>query len=258
MKHAARLRTVAGGSLDVAVVLGTGLSEALDAHARFSRTPFTAFGGMPVAALAGHAAQVLIGTWHDRRIVVFAGRVHLYQGFSAQDVTYNVRLAHAAGARTLVLTNAAGALSAKLSAGDLMLISDQLNLTGSNPLAGTGEFAPFVDMTDAYSARLRQLAKAAAPRKRGLRRGIYAGVSGPSYETPAEAAMLRSLGADAVGMSTVLETIQARALGMEVLGLSVITNVVGAPASHQRVTEVAAQAAPRVAEFLDGLLAALQ
>jgi purine-nucleoside phosphorylase len=237
--------------IDVAVVLGSGLSELLGERAAFERLAYADI-GMPVAALAGHAGHALTGTWHGKRVLAFAGRVHGYQGFGAAEVTRNIAIAADAGAKTVLLTNAAGAVNSELRAGDLMVIADHLNLSGMNPLAGSGLTNPFINMTDAYSPRLRALAHQIDG---NLREGVYAGLLGPTYETPAEARYLRTIGADAVGMSTVLETIAARARNIDVFGVSLITNVVAAPeTSHAEVTDVAKQAAPRLAELLDALV----
>ncbi|GAC1658236.1 MAG: purine-nucleoside phosphorylase [Vulcanimicrobiaceae bacterium] len=257
-KSIKRIREMAGGTIEVAIVLGSGLSKAIDSKLKLVRMPFSKFEEMPFAALKGHAAEVLAGEWHGKRIAVFAGRVHLYQGFSPQDVTYNVRLAHACGARNLIVTNAAGGLNPAFTPGELMLLIDHLNLTGANPLTAQKSKNPFIDMGDAYAPHLRQLAKQAAQRTAPIREGVYAGVLGPTYETPAEARYLRILGADAVGMSTVLETIQARALGMFVLGFSAVTNTVGsAETSHAEVTAMAARSGARLAEILDGVIASI-
>lgn len=252
------IEAAAGGPVDVAIVLGTGLSSALRDRFSFTSIPYDKLLGMPVASLLGHAGEAMVGTWQGKRVVAFAGRVHLYQGFSPQQVTVNVRLARAAGARTVVLTNAAGALDATFTPGDLMLVSDHVNLTGRNPLIGMALDNPFVDMMDAYSSRLRELFRAGAEPDDRLREGVYAGLLGPNYETPAEARYLRTIGADAVGMSTVLETIVARALGLGVLGVSMITNVVAAPdTKHADVTNVAAACAPRLAGLLERFLSRL-
>lgn len=257
-KNIKRLREMAGGSVDVAIVLGSGLSKAIDAKVKLQRLAFSKFEEMPCAPLKGHASEVLTGDWHGKRIAIFAGRVHLYQGFSAHDVTYNVRLAHAAGARNLILTNAAGGLNPAFTSGELMLITDHLNLTGVNPLTAQKAKNPFIDMSDAYAPHLRQLAKQAAMRTAPIREGVYASVTGPTYETAAEARYLRILGADAVGMSTVLETIQARALGMFVLAFSAISNVVGAAdTNHTEVTAVASRTGARLADILDGVIASI-
>lgn len=241
------------GTIDIALVLGSGLSQVLAERADFKRIPFAKL-KLPVAKLAGHAGEALVGEWHGKRVLAFAGRVHGYQGFTAKDITRSVVLAHEHGAKQLLLTNAAGAINERFKAGDLMLISDHINLTGLNPLVGTKLDDPFVNMTGAYSERLR----AAARHIDGnLREGVYVGLLGPTYETPAEARYLRMIGADAVGMSTVLETISARAAGMEVFGVSLITNsVAAADTSHAEVQEIAKGAAVRLAALLDGVIAA--
>lgn len=255
-ENVSRLLQVTGGkNIDLAIVLGSGLSTALHERTDFARAPFAKFRGMPAATLAGHSGEILGGIWHRKRVVIFAGRVHLYQGFSAQDVTYNVRLASEAGASTLILTNAAGALNPSLAAGDIMLIKDHLNLTGHNPLVGMQLQNPFIDMLHAYDPALQSLAKEADP---ALREGVYASLVGPVYETPAEANYLRLIGADAVGMSTVLETIAARACKMRVLGLSLITNTVGAAeTTHAEVTATAERVAPRFANIVENVVSKL-
>lgn len=242
------------GEIDLALVLGSGLSELLGERAAFERVAYEDI-GMPIAALAGHAGHALVGRWHGKRVLAFAGRVHGYQGFGAADVTRNIAIAADAGAKTVLLTNAAGAVNPEFKAGDLMVIADHLNLSGMNPLAGSGLANPFVNMTNAYSPRLRELAHSIDA---DLREGVYAGLLGPTYETAAEARYLRAIGADAVGMSTVLETIAARARNIEVFGMSLITNVVAAPdTSHAEVTDIAKVAAPRLATLLDTLVARL-
>ena len=241
------------GKVDLALVLGSGLSEILADRKVSRRIPFAEL-KLPVAKLAGHAGEALIVDWNGKRVLAFAGRVHGYQGFSAGEITRAVGLAHESGAKQLLLTNAAGAINERLRAGDLMIISDHINLTGLNPLLGAELDDPFVNMTDAYSPRLRAAAKTIDA---NLREGVYAGLLGPTYETAAEARYLRVIGADAVGMSTVLETIAARAAGIEVFGVSLITNsVAAADTSHAEVTGVAKRAAPRLAKLLDGVVAA--
>jgi purine-nucleoside phosphorylase len=252
---ASKLEDAAGGHIDVAVVLGSGLSSALRDVMPHVSLPYDILLGMPVASLRGHAGEVLVGTWHGKRIAAFAGRVHLYQGFSPMQVTTAVRLAQAAGAKLLVVTNAAGSVNPQFEPGDLMLISDHLNLTGRNPLIGWPHDNPFVDMSDAYSSRLRAMVKTVATPEHRLREGVYAGLQGPNYETPAEARYLRTIGADAVGMSTVLETIFARFLGMGVLGLSMITNVVAAQGTaHSDVTEMGARTGAVMADLIGRFL----
>jgi purine-nucleoside phosphorylase len=252
---ASKIEEAAGGRIDLAVVLGSGLSSALRDVMPHVSLPYDTLLGMPVASLRGHAGEVLTGTWKGKRIAAFAGRVHLYQGFSPMQVTTSVRLAQAAGASMVILTNAAGSLSETIAPGDLMLISDHVNLTGRNPLAGWPHDNPFVDMADAYSARLRAIAKSVALPEHRIREGVYAGVLGPNYETPAEARYLRTIGADAVGMSTVLETIFARFLGLGVLGISMITNMVAAEGTaHEDVTGMGARTGHLLAELLGRFL----
>ena len=258
-RNAERIVKAAGGPIDAGIILGSGLSNALAAKADFTRIGYDELEEIPIAALAGHAGEALAGTWNGKRILAFAGRVHLYQGFTAQQVAFNVALAAAAGARTIIATNAAGGLNAGFMPGDLMLIADHINLSGQNVLTGSGLENPFIDMMNAYSPRLRELARRADPGDgRPLQEGVYASLPGPTYETPAEARYLRTIGADAVGMSTVHETILARSKGLEVLGISLITNLVGAPeTSHEEVTIVAKQSASRLADLIDGVVAAL-
>ncbi|MFN2450130.1 MAG: purine-nucleoside phosphorylase [Candidatus Baltobacteraceae bacterium] len=239
------------GEIDLAIVLGSGLSQTFAEHAGFNTVAYADI-GMPVAALAGHAGHALVGRRHGKRVLAFAGRVHTYQGFDARDVTRNVNIAADHGAKTILLTNAAGGLNPGFHAGDLMIITDHLNLMGMSPLAGSGLMDPFVNMTGAYSTRLRRIAHQRDPH---LREGVYAGLAGPAYETPAEARYLRTIGADAVGMSTVLETIAARARNMEVFGVSLITNAVGAAGtSHAEVTGAALASASRMQQLLDALI----
>jgi purine-nucleoside phosphorylase len=252
---ASRIQEAAGGPLDVAIVLGSGLSSAFREAFTHVSIPYDALLGMPVATLRGHAGEILAGNLRGKKVAAFAGRVHLYQGFSPSQVTTSVRLAHAAGARMMILTNAAGSLREDLQPGDIMMIKDHINLTGRNPLVGWSCENPFVDMADAYSARLRAIAQSVAAPALNLREGVYAGLQGPSYETTAEAHYLRTIGADAAGMSTVLEAIFARFLSMGVLGFSMITNVVAAPGtSHVDVTEQGARTGPVLADLLSSFL----
>ncbi|HUA10137.1 MAG TPA: purine-nucleoside phosphorylase [Candidatus Acidoferrales bacterium] len=252
---ASRLQDAAGGPIECAIILGSGLSSALrDSFAHVS-IPYDTLLGMPVATLRGHAGEVLCGTLRGKRVAAFAGRVHLYQGFSPMQVTTGVRLAHAAGARVLILTNAAGSLREDFVQGDVMMIADHINLTGRNALIGWPHENPFVDMADAYSSRLRGIVRSVATPEHRLREGVYAGLQGPNYETAAEAAYLRTIGADAVGMSTVLEAIFARFLGMGVLGFSMITNMVAVPGtSHVDVTEQGALTGPVLANLIGRFL----
>jgi purine-nucleoside phosphorylase len=210
---------------DVAVVLGSGWAPAADALGSGDDIPLAGLGGFPAVSVPGHAAAVRSVRVGQLRVLVFLGRVHLYEGHSVDTLVHGVRTAVAAGCRVVVLTNAAGGIREDFSVGQPVLVSDHLNLTGRSPLAGepppAGYPSRFTDLTDLYSARLRALALAADP---GLAEGVYAALPGPHYETPAEIRMLRTLGADLVGMSTALEAIAARHLGAEVLAISLVTN----------------------------------
>jgi purine-nucleoside phosphorylase len=190
----------------------------------------------------------------ERRVLVFVGRIHAYEGHDLRHVVHPVRAACAAGARTIVLTNAAGSLREDFAVGQPVLISDHLNLTGRSPLIG----AHFVDMVDAYSPRLRAIAHEIDP---ALAEGVYAGLSGPQYETPAEIRMLRTMGADLVGMSTVHETVAARAAGAQVLAVSLVTNfaagMTGQPLSHDEVLEAGRQSATLMGSLLAGVISRL-
>ncbi|MGH7660185.1 MAG: purine-nucleoside phosphorylase [Vulcanimicrobiaceae bacterium] len=244
----------AGGELDFAIVLGTGLSALVtDLISGATKIPYSEL-GFPHATLPGHAGEAIVGSWRGKRVAAFAGRLHLYQGFDARTVTAPVALAREAGAGTLVVTNAAGGLNQQFQAGDLMLIVDQINMTGTSPLVGTEDPSPFVDMLKAYDPALADVARRRAAQLRvGLAEGVYLGLLGPAFETPAEARWLRSI-ADAVGMSTVLETIRARRLGMRVLGISVITNVVGKPSAHGDVIAQCNASAPNLSRLLDAIV----
>ncbi len=213
---------------------------------------------MPVSRIVGHAGNLVIGEVRGMPVAAMQGRVHLYEGHSAADVVFGVRLMRLLCADTLVITNAAGGCGERLSPGDLMVIDDHINLTGTSCLVGENEDelgVRFPDMSEAYDRNLRALAgEVAAARGLTLAHGVYAGLLGPSYETPAEVRMMCRLGADAVGMSTVLEVIAARHMGMRVLGVSCITNLAAGisatPLSHDEVTETAT----RVRGAFEGLL----
>ncbi len=238
----------------VAVVLGSGLGGLAEEVADAVRLEAAEVPGMPVPRVAGHAGVLLAGRLADVPVLVLAGRVHSYEGYSAAEVAFAVRAAAAAGCRAMVATNAAGGLDPTLAPGDLMVLADHVNLLGDNPLRG----APaFIDMIDAYDPELRSVA-ARLGRERGmpLREGVYVAVPGPSYETRAEAAMLRALGADAVGMSTVPEVIAARAHGLTVAAISVITNRCGMPTTHEEVLEVTERARPHLRDLVLALLPA--
>jgi purine-nucleoside phosphorylase len=226
------------------IILGSGLGGLSKSIGNAVRVPFGEIPGFPEVTVAGHEGAVIVGSLGGREVVALSGRFHMYEGHPAALAAFPVRVFHALGARDLFVSNAAGGISPKLAVGDLMMISDHLNLMGTNPLVGEArkEEIRFPDMTDAYNPGLRWLLRTTAESLGiKLKEGVYAGLLGPSYETPSEVKMLRLLGADAVGMSTVPEVIVARALGMRVAGVSVITNaaagVTGAALSHAEVLE---------------------
>ncbi|MFB4297916.1 purine-nucleoside phosphorylase [Actinomadura sp. NTSP31] len=243
-------------SFDVALVMGSGWVPAADAlGAPDDELPVTLLPGFAPPAVEGHAGKIRIVEVGGHRALVFLGRTHLYEGHGVDAVVHGVRTALAAGAGTVVLTNAAGGLRPEHQrVGDPVLISDHLNLSGANPLTGPA----FLDMTEAYSARLRALAKEVDPT---LSEGVYAAFRGPTYETPAEIRMLRTMGADMIGMSTVLETIAARQGGADVLGLSLVTNIAaglsGEPLDHEEVLAAGRAAAGRMGELLGTVLTKL-
>lgn len=252
----ARIRSVSPATPRVAIVAGSGLGGLAERVEDAVSIPYSQLDGFPsVGNVVGHAGKLVSGTLAGVPVVVFAGRVHLYQGVTAHGAAYPARLAAALGAEVLVLTNAAGGIASDLAVGDVVVLSDHVNMTGDNPLcgwAGPEGGNPFVPMTDTWDAALRQAVLAAAPTS-GLhvREGVYFGLLGPSYETPAEVRMLRSLGADVVGMSTVMEAIAARALGLRLLGMSLVTNAAaGEGLAHSEVLEVGA----RSAVAMEGLL----
>ena len=240
------------GPHDVAVVLGSGWADVVEGLGDVVATWVAAdLPGFTPPSVGGHGGEVRSVRAGDRRVLVFTGRVHLYERHPASVVVHGVRTAAAAGCRTVVLTNAAGGIHPSFTVGQPVLISDHINLTGTTPLVGPA----FVDMTDAYSSRLRQVARSV---DRSLAEGVYAGLPGPSYETPAEIRMLEKVGADLVGMSTVLEAIAAREAGMEVLGVSLVTNVAagitGDALDHADVLATGERAKARVAELLGGVV----
>jgi purine-nucleoside phosphorylase len=259
---AAWLAQRVGGIPDVAVVLGSGLGDFADGLRDATVVAYAAIPNWPASTVVGHAGKLVIGMLAGRRVAALSGRAHFYEGHDMRTVTFATRAIARLGVRTLILTNAAGGINLSFKPGTLMLMEDHINLLGSNPLIGPNDdrFGPrFPDMTMVYSKRLRDLAVDAA-RDRGLAlaQGIYAAVHGPSYETPAEIRYLRTIGADAVGMSTVPEAIVARHMGVEVLGISCITNpaagVLPEPLVHDEVMEVARRVRGEFASLLEGII----
>ena len=238
---------------DVAVILGSGWAPAAaQLGDPVAVVPMAELPGFTPPTAEGHGHQMLSVHIGEHRVLVFVGRIHAYEGHALAHVVHPLRAACAAGAHTVVLTNAAGGLREDYTVGQPVLISDHLNLTARSPLVG----AHFVDMVDAYSPRLRMLAREIDP---SLADGVYAALPGPNYETPAEIRMLRTLGADLVGMSTVHETIAARAAGAQVLGVSLVTNpaagMTGRPLSHGEVLEAGRQSATRMGSLLGAVIA---
>jgi len=246
------------GCAEIGVILGSGLGDFANDVQDAKKLPYSEIPGFPVSTVAGHAGMLVCGTLHGKRVVMMQGRFHYYEGYSMKDVTLPVRVMQKMGVKTLIVTNACGGVNLDYEPGDLMVISDIFSMTGVNPLMGENleEFGPrFPDMSCMFDRGLRALAHAcAAEQGFSLREGVYCQFPGPCYETPAEIRMVRILGADAVGMSTVPEAIVARHGGMRVLGISCITNmaagVLDQPLCHEEVTETAG----RVKEKFKGLL----
>ena len=243
---------------EVGIVLGSGLGGLADELDEPVAIPFDALPGWPAATAPGHVGRLLLGRLGARPVVMLQGRFHLYEGNDPGLVVQPILLFHALGAPIVVLTNAAGGLDPAFGPGTLMIMNDHINLTGRSPLIGRNAdtLGPrFPDMTSAWSPRLRtRLHAAAADEGVDVREGVYVGLSGPTYETPAEVRMLAALGGDAVGMSTVLECIAARWVGLEVCGVSLVTNAgagySGEPLTHEEVLEAGAIAGPRLARVI--------
>ena len=249
----------------IALVLGSGLGSFADDFEEAVRIPYEEVPGFVRSTAQGHAGQLVIGKIESVPVLAMQGRVHYYEGYSLEEVTFPVRTFGLLGVKTLVLTNAAGGINVQLTQGALMVISDHVNLMGVNPLRGPNDerFGPrFPDMSAVYAPELQELAIDEA---RGIgvevRRGIYGGLSGPSYETPAEIHLLRTLGADAVGMSTVPEAIVARHMGLEVLGISCITNMAAGisdePINHEEVMATGDRVRESFAELLRRVISAI-
>lgn len=242
--------------LDLALVLGSGWSAAADDLGEpLGAMELAELPGFSAPVVAGHGGQLrVVRTPNGRTAAILTGRTHYYENRDPQAVAHGVRTAAAAGAQTLVLTNGCGSLRREWGPGTPVLIADHINLTGATPLRG----ATFIDLSEAYSARLRELARQVDP---SLPEGVYVQFGGPQYETPAEVRMAGVLGGDLVGMSTTLETIAARAAGLEVLGISLATNLAAGispePLDHAEVIAAGKQAAPRLAQLLRGLVEVL-
>ncbi|MCM3904843.1 MAG: purine-nucleoside phosphorylase [Pyrinomonadaceae bacterium] len=266
-EHAARtIRARTALDARIAVVLGSGLGGFAEEFDEAVRIPYTDIPGFAASTVAGHAGSLVIGKVGRVPVVAMQGRVHFYEGYSLEEVTFPIRTFKLLGIDTLLLTNAAGGINVQLSEGALMIISDHLNLMGSNPLRGPNDerFGPrFPDMTEVYSRELQEtVVEEASVLGIEVRRGIYAALSGPSYETPAEIHMLRSFGADAIGMSTVPEAIVARQMGMNVLGISCITNMAAGisdgPINHEEVMEIGNRVRATFTQLLRGIISRIK
>lgn len=251
---------------ELGMVLGSGLGSLAEEMELAAAIPFDDLPGWPATSAPGHAGRLLLGRLEGMPVACLQGRLHMYEGHGPRLVVEPVLLLGRLGARAVLLTNAAGGVNEAFPAGTLMLVADHLNLTGENPLVGPNDDAlgeRFPDQVQTWSTRLRKLMREAA-RDEGIRleEGIYAGLVGPSYETPAEVRMLRTLGADAVGMSTVMEAIAARWAGMELCGVSLITNpgagVTGEPLTHEEVLAAAEAAGPQFSALVRRFLRSLR
>ncbi|WP_370872928.1 purine-nucleoside phosphorylase [Croceifilum oryzae] len=246
----------------IGLILGSGLGDLADKVENKITIKYDEVPHFPVSTVEGHAGQLVLGTLAGKQVIAMQGRFHFYEGYSQQDVTFPVRVMKALGVETVLVTNAAGGMNADFHAGDLMLITDHINMTGSNPLIGPNfaELGPrFPDMSTAYTPELVQVAKRVATDLGvTVQQGVYAGISGPAYMTPAELIMLRNMGGDAIGMSTVPEVIVARHAGMKVLGITCITDMaIGEalePLTHEQVVEVANRTKPIFMNLVQGIL----
>ncbi len=261
-KAGAELVEQLGGGFDATVVLGSGWAEVAEGLGSVTgEVAAEAITGFHPPSVPGHGGTLQAVTVGDRRVLVLAGRVHLYEGHPPADVVHGVRAAVAAGCGTVVLTNAAGSLNPELEVGQPVLISDHINLTGQSPLSGPappdGYAIRFTDLTDLYSARIRDAVRQVDP---SVGEGVYAGLVGPHFETPAEISMLARMGADLVGMSTVLEAIAVRHVGVEVAGVSLVTNAaagMGGALDHQEVLHAGQAALSRVTDVLSTVIRVL-
>lgn len=259
---AGAIRAAGAAPAAIGLILGSGLGGVTASFTDRAVVPYAGIPGWPASTVVGHAGQLVAGTFGGARVVALSGRAHYYEGYRMDEVTFGTRVLAALGVRTLIVTNAAGGINPDFTPGTLMVIDDHLNLMGTNPLIGPNDerFGPrFPDMTEVYARRLRALAMAAAgDRGMTLAHGVYVAVHGPSYETPAEIRYLRTIGADAVGMSTVPEALVARHMGIEVLGISCIANpaagVLPEPLRHDEVMEVAYRVRDTFVSLLEGIV----
>jgi purine-nucleoside phosphorylase len=259
---AATLRSRCGVLPETAIVLGSGLGDFADTLLEAIATPYGQIPHWPASNVVGHAGRLVIGNVAGKRVAALSGRVHYYEGHDLGTIVFPIRVMGRLGVKRVILTNAAGGINTGFAQGALMIIDDHINLLGSNPLVGPNDerFGPrFPDMSEVYSKRLRALAdEAARARHVPVSHGVYVAVHGPSYETPAEIRFFRTIGAEAVGMSTVPEAIAARHMGLEVLGISCITNmaagVLPQPLVHDEVMETARRVRGSFIALLEGIL----
>jgi purine-nucleoside phosphorylase len=259
---AAAIRSRCGALPDTAIVLGSGLGDFAETLLDAIATPYADLPHWPASTVVGHAGKLVIGNVAGRRVAALAGRVHFYEGHPLSTVVFATRVMGRLGVKQLILTNAAGGINTGFAQGGLMIIDDHINMLGTNPLVGANDDrlgVRFPDMSEVYSSRLRAIADSAAKAKGvPVSHGIYVAVHGPSYETPAEIRFFRTIGADAVGMSTVPEAIAARHMGIEVLGISCITNmaagVLPQPLVHDEVMETARRVRGSFIALLEGIL----
>lgn len=253
---------IGGGGADMAITTGTGLSESMVDMAAEAQIPYDQIPHFPASTVKSHAGRLIFGQIHGRRVFVLQGRFHLYEGYSAPRVCFPVRLMQALGVENLIVTNAAGGLCTDFSPGDIMAISDHINLTGENPLVGPNNEdwgIRFPDMSAVYDTGLMDCAMQAA-QKTGihLHKGVYAGLKGPSLETPAELRFVRQIGADAVGLSTVMEVIAAVHARMRICGFSMITNIADPdhpePATLEAIIQTAQKSAPNLGRLVSLLV----
>ena len=262
---ASHIRSRCGTPPDTAVVLGSGLGDFADRLVDATATPYGDLPHWPASSVVGHSGRLVIGSLGPRRVAALAGRAHLYEGHHLSTVTFAVRVMGRLGVKQVILTNAAGGINTRFAQGALMVIDDHINLLGSNPLIGPNDERfgiRFPDMSEVYSARLRRIAdEAAAAAGVPLTHGVYVATPGPSYETPAEIRFFRTIGADAVGMSTVPEAIAARHMGVDVLGISCITNmaagVLPGRLNHDEVLETTRRVRGSFIALLEAIVARL-
>ncbi len=253
-------------SPDVGIILGSGLGDYVDSIDKTLEIPYEDIPELPVSTVPGHKGCFVLGKRANKNLMIMQGRIHLYEGYTMKKITLPLRIMIKKGIRALIITNAAGGINRGFKPGDLMVITDHINLMGDNPLIGPNleSFGPrFPDMTEAYDKELINTALAVG-RKLGIdiKKGVYAGLKGPSYETPAEIEMLRRMGADAVGMSTIPEVIVARHSGIKTLAISCISNmaagIMDKPLSHQEVVDTAKKIRPQFVKLLNGIVSSIK